>query len=316
MAYKKTGQFTATKQTLQKIVSLYGYSEFSFTVPDSGIENSTFIIKSTVTFVLRIYRLAKKNDSDILREIDFMQTLRCNDILVPRILRNTSQEHLTKVIIDGKEWSAIAMEYVSGHHPSEYKLRVIDQLASSQAAMHQLGIKYASEVGGKPQLKLQPGEFTDHIDDSTLKNDHIKALIHRVRGYSVLLDKDLAYGYVHNDFDIENTLFDSKDNLVSILDFDDLVVAPVVVCLAFSLWSVLFETTNMRSVRNYLATYTQTRKISALEQLYIPRILLFRHYAISSLLVLNGEMDDKHLKICEEIESELLKLVHDKNVIA
>lgn len=315
MTYKKTGQFQAIQQNLLKVAACYGYSDFSFTTADSGIENSTYIIKSTDTFVLRVYRYAKKSDADIMREIDFMKTLHDHDVLVPGILPNTSGEYVSKITIDGSQWSAIAMEFIPGHHPTNYTSKIIDQLAASHAAMHQIGIQYAQEIGAKPQLKLQPGEFTDHIDDDTLENESIKALIGRARSYAVTLDKTLEYGYVHNDYDIENTLFDDKDNLLSILDFDDLVVMPVVVCLAFSLWSVFFETDDLKLVRHYLDVYIKSRALTPLEQLYIPRILLFRHYAISSLLVLDDEMDDDLLQTCEKIETFLLEMVDGNSVI-
>ncbi len=315
MAYKKIGQFQATKKNLQKVAHCYGHSDFSFTAADSGIENSTFIIKSDITFVVRVYRYAKKSDDDIAREIDFMKTLRDAGILVPAIIPNTSDEYVTKITIDGILWSAIAMEFIPGHHPIEYTPKIIDQLAASHAAMHKIGIEYAKEIGVKPVLKLVPGEFTDHIDDDSLNNERIKALISRARNYQVKLDSTLAYGYVHNDYDIENTLFDDKDNLLSILDFDDLVVMPVAVCLAFSLWSVLFETDETTQVKRYIEVYVKSRALTPLEQLHIPRVLLFRHYAISSLMVLEGEMNEELLQKCEEIETLLLQLVKDNAII-
>lgn len=314
MVYKKAGQFQANKKSLQQFVSDYGHTDFTFTVVDSGIENSTYIIKSDTTFVLRVYRYAKKSTDDITREVDFMQKLHESGLSVPRVLPNTLGEYISNITIGQNQWSAIAMEYIAGHHPDSYNLVIIDQLAASQGAMHEIGIKYAKQTDEKPSLQLLPGEFTDHIKDDGIDNVRIKELIGRARAYAVELDDTLTYGYVHNDYDIENTLFNDKDELVGMLDFDDLIVMPVVVCLAFSLWSLLFETGDMKLVARYISVYAQTRLLTPLELHYIPHILLFRHYAITALLVLRGEIDEATLQTCQEIESQLLTMIKDNNI--
>ena len=309
MVYKKTGQFQADKNNLKRLVLKYGYADFTFTAVDSGIENSTFIIKSDDTFVLRVYRYVKKSVDDINREVDFMQKLRINGLSVPRVLPNTSGKYMSNINIGQNQWSAIAMEYIAGHHPESYNATIIDQLAASQAVMHQIGIQYAQQTNANPVLQLTPGEFTDQIINEEIVNSHVKELIGHARAYTVILDNRLAYGYVHNDYDIENTLFDDNNKLVGILDFDDLVVMPVVVCLAFSLWSLLFETSDMKLVTRYINMYIKTRQLTTHELSYIPQILLFRHYAITTLLVLRGEIDDETLQTCQEVESLLLTMI-------
>ena len=309
MTYKKSGQFQVNKQNIKQIGDLYGQVDLEFKVADSGIENSTIIVKNEIKFVIRVYRHSKKSDSDILREIDFMELLHDNKIVVPRILPNTSGEKLSKINLDNKEWSVIAMEYIAGHHPEQYNDKIIAQLAVSHAAIHKIGIRFAKQSGEKPQRLLVPGEFTDLIDDSIITDERVKALVGRAREYDVELDSELEYGYVHNDYDIENTLFDDSNTLLGILDFDDLAVMPVVVCLAFSLWSVLFDDDDTEGIKLYMRIYNDARNLKPLELLYIPRILLFRHYAITALFVLEGEMSEKNIQKCEQIESTLLSMV-------
>lgn len=309
MVYKKSGQFPSNLENIHHLAALYGCRDGSFMSAESGIENTTFIIDSQVKIVIRVYRQAKKSESDIRLEIDFMQELRTQGLCVPMILKNITGKTLTKVKIAQNDWLAIAMEYVPGHHPKTYSKRIIDQLATQQALMHKIGISYAQKHQAKPTLQLLPGEFTDHIKDEDISDERLRALIGRARKYELKLGKSLDFGFVHNDFDIENTLFDNKDTLQGILDFDDLAVMPVVVCLAFSLWSVLFETDSRVMVKDYIEVYRQHRKLSSEELTLMPRILLFRHYAITSLFVLDGEMNEATIKKCVNIETLLLDMV-------
>lgn len=311
MVYKKSGQFPANTENMKKLAAQYGCRYGNYIPAESGIENSTFIIDAQIKIVIRVYRLAKKRESDVRLEVDFMQELRNQGLPVPAVIKNVIGKTLTKVNIGQNDWLAIAMEYVPGHHPESYSKRIIDQLATQQAIMHKIGIAYAQKHQAKPTLQLLPGEFTDHITDEDISDEPLRALIRRARKYELNLSKSLDFGYVHNDLDIENTLFDNKDTLKGILDFDDLAVMPAVVCLAFSLWSVLFETDSWEMVEHYIEVYRQHRKLISEELSFIPRVLLFRHYAITSLFVLDNEMTEAIIKKCVDIETLLLDMVNN-----
>lgn len=310
MAYKKSGQFDATKQELQVILEHFGINKFDFKAAESGIENSTFIVTTgTQKLVLRVYRQDKKTIEEVMLEIEFMETLRGQGLAVPSIIINKNDGKVLKHKNTTGTWMVIAMEYIDGHHPAAYNTDIIEQLAINQAKMHIIGTQFAKNATSEPLLFLSPGEFTDQINDQELTDQKVEALIKRARQFSVMLNKELECGYVHSDYDIENTLFDNSDKLQAILDFDDLVLMPVIVCLSFTLWSVLFETGDISNVDHYVETYTKIRKLTPLEVSLIPRIILFRHYALAALTVLQNEMESSTLSEYERIENILTSMM-------
>lgn len=305
--FKKEGQFIATHQGLKGLLQHYGVGDFKYEFINTGIENSTYIIEADSKFVIRVYRKGAKTADKIRREIDFMQELYRRRLPVPKVILNKAKNPLTIFNEAGHNWQAIAMEFIEGHHHANYNTHVIDQLAHYQAKMHQIGVSYGHQHKEKPELQLVPGEFTNLINKK-LCTPANRELLGRIESYKVYLDPKLECGYVHNDYDIENVLFDDRNDIQAILDFDDLTFMPVVVCLAFSLWSVLFESKKIDYVDRYIKVYCQTRPLSTMELDYILKIILFRHYAIASLTILRNQMGEEELKQYENIEKQLRTL--------
>ena len=112
-------------------------------------------------------------------------------------------------------------------------------------------------------------------------------------------------GYSHFDFDLGNILVDEHDQLSAILDFDDLQYAPLVICLGYTLWSVLYETNDKNALTSYLTEYQKARTLSTLELEYLPKIMLFRHYVITTLKILNGHVAKADVQKYKALEQSL-----------
>lgn len=301
MSFHNDGQFPISHESLADILRQYDIASFTYVYATGGIENTTCFIKTpSQRYALRVYRYAKKPTAAMMREMQYMDVLREHGLPIPQVYSNNAGRSITTVHVDGAEWQAILMEYMHGTHPVSYSPNLLRHMAQVQASMHTIG---AGMPGGRITLtELVEGEFVKRLDMSTISGQRARRYIERISSYAVQLGPTLPCGYSHFDFDMGNILVGSHNKLVAILDFDDLQYAPLVICLAYTLWSILFETGDMAHVEQYLAVYQQYRNLTPLERAYLPRIMLFRHYVITALKMLNGHTQAADITRYESLE--------------
>lgn len=309
MSFKKSGQFPANEKAISGALEDYAITDFSFNAAESGIENATFIISSRGSkYVLRVYRHNKKQHDAIELEVNFMTHLKSAGIPVPEILPNSQGKRITTVVYDDKEWQVILMQFLPGHHAETYSETLINELATYQARIHLHGEQFAKKHPGAEKLReLRETEFIHLIPQKQLENKEIAGLISRGKEYSYTFPTGLPEGYSHFDYDAENVLSDSSGKVTGILDFDDLQYAPLVMCLAYTLWAVLITSDSPTTVSTYLQAYEAVRPLSAEEKEAIIPIVLFRHYVIAALEVLRGDMDNENLAYYLKYERFLQK---------
>jgi Ser/Thr protein kinase RdoA (MazF antagonist) len=253
---------------------------------------------------MRIYRQQKKQLRAIKLELDFMEYLRAHGILIPRIIANTSGEQITSQKLGDRTWQIIVMEYVEGEHIKSYPRKLLLEMSEIQAKIHSLSSLYKGNLVSTEHLtKLRESYFISQIPLQTIKDSRLKQFLQRAQAYTVNLPPELPSGLCHLDYDTDNVL--AKDNsVVAVLDFDDLAVAPFIVCLAYTLWHVYVHG-DKQATSTYLNQYEKGRKLSDLELEYIRSIMLFRHYVISAVKVLNGHSSPKEIARYLSLEEEL-----------
>lgn len=298
-------QLAIDNSKLENILDEYDLSLLNFVEASSGIENKTIIATTNRgRFVVRVYRNGKKSDSSINMELDFMAYLHSHGVPVPGILHNQSGVCLTKLTFDSRTWQIIVMEYIEGEHAKQYTEELISNMAKTQAAMHSLSVAYP--VKGIPAEKLnvlKEEYFIKQIDLLHLEDDRLRGFLQRASDYTLGLDMGLPRGLCHLDYDTDNVL--AKDSSVlAVLDFDDLAIAPFIVCLAYTLWHVYIEK-NEAAAWQYLENYETFRQLSDLERSYMKPIILFRHYMISALMVLNNHTSESDIERYLDIEKQL-----------
>lgn len=309
MSFHNGGQFPVSDESLGHVLSNYGIEGFSYRIATRGIENTTCIIEaSKQKYALRIYRQAKKSLSAIEHELAFMDMLRKDDLPIPRKYVNQARQSITHCMVDGRQWHALLMEYMPGKHPGHYTQDLLGQMAQVQARIHLTGENIDYDGSTSRLTHLVENEFMRHIDKNSITDKQLSAYTERIAQYEIALDPDLPCGYSHFDFDLGNILVDHPNRLSAILDFDDLQYAPLVVCLGYTLWNVLYETGNEDLVDQYVAEYQKTRPLNALEQNYLPKVMLFRHYVITALKILNGRIAKDDIQRYEDLESRLIRL--------
>jgi Ser/Thr protein kinase RdoA (MazF antagonist) len=109
------------------------------------------------------------------------------------------------------------------------------------------------------------------------------------------------------DFRDGNVLL-SEGRISAVLDFDDARYAPVIICLANTLWSILSDSKDYENARTYVATYEKTRPLSSAEKQSIKGILLHRHYWICAMVVSFGQTSAKDIEGYLGMEQKVLSL--------
>lgn len=294
MRFKKAGQFPTDNEAIKAALKNYAISTFHFDIAESGIENATFIIYSgDGKYVLRVYRYDKKRSAI---EIKFMSYLKLNGIPVPEVFPNYKGNQISNILYENMEWQYILMEFLPGHHAKDYSENLINELATYQAKIHLCGERFAKENPGAKKLKqLRETEFIHLINQEQLKDKEIANLISRGKDYIYNFPAGLPEGYSHFDYDAENILSDDSGKIAGIIDFDDMQYAPLVMCLAYTMWSVLIVSDDHRAIAKYLHSYNSVRPLSEKEKAAIQPIMLFRHYVIAALKTLSGKMDEGRL---------------------
>ena len=83
------------------------------------------------------------------------------------------------------------------------------------------------------------------------------------------------------------------------------IALPFVVCLAYTMWHIQSES-GSDATQQYLADYEAIRQLSDLERKFLKPIMLFRHYMISSLKVLNKHTSPNDIRKYLTTEEQLL----------
>jgi Ser/Thr protein kinase RdoA (MazF antagonist) len=285
--------FVPSQKNVSAILTRYNLSLTRFEQATSGIENLTLIVWSQrKRYVLRVYPQNKKSDADILLELDFMSHLRKNDLPVPAIISSADNQPLVICDFGNKKWQSVLMEHAQGAHLTAYTPAVLDDMATLQARMHTIGEQYA-KTHNIPSARSALRET--YVSEDLLKNStgdsYFRNFLDRVNAFVVELNDPLPTGMGHFDYDIDNVL--TKDDCVTaILDFGDIECMPLIVCLGYTLWDVLFEQGgSLESAARYLRKYQGVRQLNQSEKDILLQIILFRHYLITIVRIHFGSFN-------------------------
>jgi Ser/Thr protein kinase RdoA (MazF antagonist) len=307
-------QFPITHRNVAAALRPYGITDFEFSLAMSGVKNATIIVEAPEgKHALRVYRQGKKVKSEIELELGFAEFVGEHGIPVAGVVRTTGGDRVAEFAVAGKTWQAVLMQFEHGHHPEGYTSYLLARMAGMQAHMHKLGVEFASQRGMmlSGAETLAPDSLVRTLDGQRLTDPRLVELLARAKALRVVLPAELERGFSHFDFVDGNLLVSASGRISSVLDFDDARYAPLVICLANTLWSILAATKGYDAARLYVQTYQQTRRLAPTELAVIKDLLLHRGYWICAMVVSFGsatasEMD--HLLAMERKVQELPRL--------
>jgi len=290
-------------ESLKTILAEYGITNFTYKQSLDGIENTTlFIFANNINYVLRVYRLDSKTDTEIKTEIEFIDFLSENVFAVPEIYPNIRGDLFTKITIDDQEWQMILMEKIHGVEIPENNwvknIELLENMAHTQATLHMLGAEFA-------QIKMK-NDYELEVSDSgvgktlILKLDEIKKIndlgqdlveiISAIKSQDYQYDPFLPLGYIHDDIDWNNLILDDE-NVINVIDFGDLRVGPIVSCLASGLFTVILSAFEIGEdiqiyAQKYLDYYREIRDVAEIElqEVLKPIELTVDLYLVSEIL--------------------------------
>lgn len=305
-------QLTISQKILEQILKKYNIYEFTFEEIKSGVENTSFIIKTKENnFVLRVYRKSKKTNQMIEEELQFQEYLRTQKIPIPYVFPNINSEKLTLVEIDGTVWQTILMQYLGETYFKSYTSELIFELATIQAKMHEAGFTFAKKQRKHKRVLTELKEtLADRYSITNVRDKNILDFVQRAKEFYLPLSTDLSYGYNHLDYDTHGNVLVKNNKITAILDFDDLSYSPSVVCLGYTLWHVLFDSDDIKLVRKYLSTYENIRPLTKEEQKILPKIILSRNYFIG-IIDLMVKKNYKHIQHFIDMEKIITNLKFD-----
>lgn len=305
--------FNATLQKVTSILDNYCLTPERYEPAKTGVENTTLLLTSEAgKFALRVYRQNKKDDLAIENEIAFINYLRQQSLPIAEIIPASDGNQLTHTGINGVTWQAILMEFLNGRCATEYDPALVDNMADLQARLHSISQTYpASHQAAMQVLRDQP--FVGSIDRSVLPDQKLAQFLDRAMRHEVTLPEHLPAGWCHLDLDKGNLLVDDQNEIIGVLDFDDAANVAFVVDLAYAMWAVSYFG-DERLAKKYLARYEKTRLLSEAESFYLPRIMLYRHYVVSSMFINNNPYDDSNIDKYLAIEQLLFESIDQSNL--
>lgn len=305
MKVEADNHFKPSGAQIARILEFYGLELEDYRLATSGIENTTLIVRCTKgEYVLRVYRQHKKTDEHIHQEIRFTAFLFEHGVKTPQIVQNKDNGLLTKVTLDDTSWQVVLMEFVQGSHAVEYSSVLCKDMATTQAQIHELSSVFPDNDTGLALTELAERQFIHLINANDLNDARVTDFLSRGKKFRLNLDRSLPKGLCHLDYDKDNILTHARGDITAVLDFDDLAMAPFVVDLAYTLWHVYFYASE-DIAQQYLLDYQVVRTLSRLEKSYIQKIMLFRHYVICGLAILEGRLHKTEIDAYVSMEEVL-----------
>lgn len=302
--------FVPSQRNVQAILALYNLSLTRFEHATHGIENLTLLIWSgQKKYVLRIYPQKQKSDADILLELAFMFHLRKHGLPIPAIISSPDHQPLVVCELDHQKWQCVLMEHAQGTHPEAFTPALLAHMAALQARIHILGEQYAKTQNiEQGRTALRETSALDELLNATALESELRDLLGRISAFKVSLDASLPKGLSHFDFDVDNILT-QNGCVTAILDFGDMECLPLVVCLGYTLWDVLFEKDGSPALVDfYLQKYQEVRQLNQREKDVLREIMLFRHYVITTVRIHFGDFRQNDLDQALQQEQKLRHL--------
>ena len=318
MFFTKDEQFAQqlTLEQVQRYSTVFGISDLTdFAVFPEGYENTSVLLVTQKgrKHVLRIssislqHPMAEKVEPLLIREIEFMKSLRNAGIPVPRLHKSSQGAEYHSLREKNRTFYLLLMDYVEGKHP-DYKEQMLVETAALQARMHEVAKKrFASR---KPGDAASYSAFSRRLQDTVLfttdsfpvaqyepMKEIYDTVAPRLRKYYMGRERFL----IHNDLKANNLLW-SEQGVAGVIDFGDARHSVEAEDLGAFIWDLcdklyLQKQPFLPAVETYLFAYQKQNDRFMRQDLEAAV-----DYAIDRYLCIN-----LHYLIKNQVEEEMLK---------
>jgi|GEM_PF-5312073 len=278
-------KYQPEKNTLQQILSQYNINNFTYSLATTGMANTTIFVDSKgLNYVLRVYPINGKTESEILQEIDFINFLNAKSFPTVSFIKNIDGNYLTQITVEEITWNYLLMPRISGDEMDKADWgKDTDQLAEIAKLHGQLNL-YGSEYSGNLDKKHPLNvadmgigkmvlEFLEKYTKSEIKKPEFDKIVSGIISLNYQYTPNLKSGIIHDDIYWSNVLVGEK---ISIIDFDDMRFGPLISCLSSGIFSCLYYSLIFNEdpdlFKKYLESYLKILPISNsdLSEIYKP----------------------------------------------
>jgi Ser/Thr protein kinase RdoA (MazF antagonist) len=265
-----------TLSLARKALSYYSVGKpIKFERASAGISTTVWLVttKDEKKYALRIYAPGSKR-KDILLEVNAMRMFHRHGMPVPEVIAYRRGQFLLSLKDSGRvPVLCVLTEFIDGRHLSLQDTRILPEVASIQAALHNLAFKKLSRRR-RNNNPLRGALF--YLDQLLFKaipilamlgiDQKVKALVAKIKSYAHAHQRMIAQlrtAPVHLDYDSDNILI-AGGKISGVIDFSDIQHAAIVADLGNTLWWILSDKHKTKAIKQamrYLKCYTVVRKL-------------------------------------------------------
>ena len=273
----------------QFIIEKYNFSgATTCKVLRQGINHSYLVIDQENKYVLRVYHLDWRSETDIIAELDFLDFLKRNQITVSFPIKDREGNYIQRIsALEGKRF-AVLFSYALGdtvRNPSE---KVCYHLGSTMAKMHQLTINKKIDRKSYNADTLMTWAYEQV---KTKFSVQLPAMQYFKRAVETIQDQfsnanasQLRFGAVHLDLWYDNMKI-KGDSEITLFDFDNCGNGWLFLDISYSVMSLFRHEPDKDAFRNkflsFYQGYESVNVLSTEEKRLIPYggLAIWLHYS-------------------------------------
>lgn len=261
----------------------FGVTMFDFSILSQTDDKAVVFIVTrsypTDRYILRLRRENQDLDRDLDKTTSYLRYLYAQSLPVPKVYESQDGFSSTSFRSNNSEWRAVLLDFCDGHTVMSYTPLTLERMASLQGSLHVAGDRFGlAQSSHVRELSLLPGLNAQHNRMPQHNDTRFTELYTRAAAYGVPYEVGLQRGYTYNYYDGDQVIIDDGYTIRGVVTFDGLVYTPTVSAVAYTLWHVLFMSSDWRLVQHYLYHYQSTRLLSDKEHAYLTPSMLAYHY--------------------------------------
>jgi homoserine kinase type II len=244
-----------------EILQALGIASKFETVPLAGYENDNYLVKTAeASFVVKRLR-AQHSIADTELEGIYRHYLAASDLPIAPYIPLKERAYVRTVAGD----NYVATRYITGKTPKTCTKDVVVQAAILLAKIHSLGTTNLPSRG----TWLQENYIYDSL--KAVNDTYQKAK----KAFAVLRastpdfwNSNLPQGIIHGDLHDENMVIDSQGNIVSIIDWEEVAIAPLLLDVAYAARALAFSdgVCDKALFTAFIDAYQSVRPLTQLEK--------------------------------------------------
>ncbi|MGG0208469.1 phosphotransferase [Bacillus mycoides] len=304
-----------SKHTIESYLTYFlpGCSVENFRILPNGTENTSILVQTlSQSYLLRIstlpitHSMANTIKCIVQQEIEFMEKLRENKILIPKIYKTINGDSYIYKKDNQQIIIAVLMEWIDGVH-EEYTIHNVRETAKNMAALHKIS-RNLFPFQGIPN-KRNYSIFSNRLEETEqIRTTFFPSIIYKeLKSIYDPISQILKDNYVkspqlliHNDLKADN-IFWKNNYLVGIIDFADSRFSIIEEDLGVFIWDMCdYLTSKNEGITEYLdaflnSYFEQNNEFSLFQKEIAILYAIDRYLTINLHYLVKNQVNLEHL---------------------